>query len=366
MIASSIMLKEHLAQHIHDHGHHHHHHHHEDHRMMEIESDIINVPPPSSVKPSEIIAGAVDDCPTLQQDAPLAALLGPLPDSRPETVHWQPGSPQYCPCWREIDNLVKSILENVKNNIVPETLADMQKGSKFFGAAVHSPEAPDYTTIVTSVNHEKMNPLNHAEIDAIRDFYTLPTSCRPNANETVFFATHAPCSYCLSGMVWNDFREAYVLLDYAATSSMGIAMDQEMIIDLFGTSYFNFDGKFLKGWYLADLVRNCVSNEKYEELQSLLDEVLNLYIGEEPGSVMSVFGEVSGKLYTPIGRRLQKVPQNIDATQVIPDPAEGTDPYCAHWLGSFTTEADTCGPETVGQHDVHGSNAYPKSGDTCN
>ena len=62
---------------------------------------------------------------------------------------------------------------------------------------------------------------------------------------------------------------------------------------------------------------------------------------------MSVFGEVSEKLYTLIGWRLQKVPQNIDATQVIPDPAEGIDPYCAHWLGSFTIEANTYRPKTI-------------------
>ena len=40
---------------------------------------------------------------------------------------------------------------------------------------------------------------------AIRRFFELPATERPNPRDCIFLATHEPCSLCLSGITWSGF-----------------------------------------------------------------------------------------------------------------------------------------------------------------
>ncbi|KAL0934124.1 cytidine and deoxycytidylate deaminase zinc-binding region [Colletotrichum truncatum] len=117
---------------------------------------------------------------------------------------------------RDPKTLLSSILSLTETRIVPLTRRGVSSGSKLFGAAILSSQTLEPFTVAT--NDERTSPLLHGEINCIQQFFTTTypdPSTRPSPRtDCVFFATHEPCSLCLSGIAWSGFREVYYLFTY--------------------------------------------------------------------------------------------------------------------------------------------------------
>jgi tRNA(Arg) A34 adenosine deaminase TadA len=87
-------------------------------------------------------------------------------------------------------------------------------GNKLFGAAILSRSTLEPITVAT--NNESASPILHGEINCIQTFFAThkDPSTRPQTKDCVFFATHEPCSLCLSGITWSGFNEFYYLFTY--------------------------------------------------------------------------------------------------------------------------------------------------------
>lgn len=108
--------------------------------------------------------------------------------------------------------LASAILSATENAIVPLTAKQVSQGSKLFGAAIL--DRASLSTIIAETNNERKSPLLHGEINCIQQFFKLPKENRPETKDCVFFATHEPCSLCLSGITWSGFNEFYYMFTY--------------------------------------------------------------------------------------------------------------------------------------------------------
>lgn len=112
--------------------------------------------------------------------------------------------------------VVSALLKVVEDSIIPLTRKGVSSGSKLFGAAILARDGLQPLTIAT--NNERLSPLLHGEINCIQRFFTVDfpdTATRPSpSKDCIFFATHEPCSLCLSGITWSGFNEFYYLFTY--------------------------------------------------------------------------------------------------------------------------------------------------------
>lgn len=109
------------------------------------------------------------------------------------------------------EDLVSTLLNVTESSIIPLTRSQVASGNKLFGAAILS---RSLKPITVATNNESVSPLLHGEINAIQTFFTLPAANRPATKDCIFFATHEPCSLCLSGITWSGFNEFYYLFTY--------------------------------------------------------------------------------------------------------------------------------------------------------
>jgi tRNA(Arg) A34 adenosine deaminase TadA len=113
--------------------------------------------------------------------------------------------------------LISTLLSVTESRIVPLTRTRVSSGSKLFGAAVLSKSSLEPITVES--NNERVSPLLHGEINCIQTFFATNPSPeqggpRPATKDCLFFATHEPCSLCLSGITWSGFNEFYYLFTY--------------------------------------------------------------------------------------------------------------------------------------------------------
>lgn len=112
-------------------------------------------------------------------------------------------------------DLLSAILTTTEKDIIPLTAEGVSSGCKLFGAAVLTRGGLQAHTVAT--NNERESPLLHGEINCIQKFFAAPATAenpRPAPRDCVFFATHEPCSLCLSGITWAGFTEFYYLFTY--------------------------------------------------------------------------------------------------------------------------------------------------------
>jgi tRNA(Arg) A34 adenosine deaminase TadA len=164
------------------------------------------------------------------------------------------------------EDLVSKILSVTESSIVPLTRAQVSSGSKLFGAAILSRETLQPVTVAT--NNERESPLLHGEINCIQTFFASPKEGRPETKDCVFFATHEPCSLCLSGITWSGFNEFYYLFTYEDSRDLfGIPYDIDILQSVYRVAspsdtpetlearpLYNRTNKFFKARSLADVV----------------------------------------------------------------------------------------------------------------
>jgi tRNA(Arg) A34 adenosine deaminase TadA len=198
--------------------------------------------------------------------------------------------PSYTPAER-----IAALLRTTENDIIPLTRAGVSSGSKLFGAAILS--STDLSPYTVATNNERASPLLHGEINCIQQFYgvTHPNpATRPNPrDDCVFFATHEPCSLCLSGITWSGFRELYFLFTYEDSRDLfAIPYDIDILEEVFrvraeGESdealgqrkLYNKTNKFFRARSLTDLVEEIEDASEREHWSAEIDRVKKLYDG---------------------------------------------------------------------------------------
>lgn len=198
------------------------------------------------------------------------------------------GSSQHSP-----EDLVSTLLSVTESSIVPLTRSQVSSGSKLFGAAILKRSNLETLTIAT--NNERESPLLHGEINCIQTFFANKDPGRPQTKDCIFFATHEPCSLCLSGMTWSGFNEFYYLFTYEDSRDLfGIPYDIDILQSVYQVAsptdtpemlaskpLYNRTNKFFKGRSVAELV------------DSIEDELAKEKWTAEIGRVKSLYNELS-------------------------------------------------------------------------
>ncbi|KAL7422451.1 hypothetical protein Q5752_003099 [Cryptotrichosporon argae] len=128
--------------------------------------------------------------------------------------------------------LLDLFLTTTTDTIIPLTAAGVAAGSKVFGAAIF--RKADLGLVIAATNDETASPLLHGEINCIQQFFALPASARPAPADCLFFATHEPCSLCLSGITWSGFDNHTFLFTYEDTrDAFAIPHDIRILEEVF-------------------------------------------------------------------------------------------------------------------------------------
>jgi len=185
--------------------------------------------------------------------------------------------------------LLTSILAATEEKIVPLTAKGVSSGSKLFGAAILSRDDLKVHTVAT--NNERVSPLLHGEINCIQTFFASPVEGRPHTKDCVFFATHEPCSLCLSGITWAGFKEFYYLFTYEDSRDLfGIPYDIDILQEVFRVPaasdtpetleqrpLYNRTNKFFKAKSLADVVAEISDPEERKQWAEKVEKAKEVY-----------------------------------------------------------------------------------------
>ncbi|QPC70963.1 hypothetical protein HYE68_001715 [Fusarium pseudograminearum] len=195
--------------------------------------------------------------------------------------------------------LLSALLQTLEHDIVPLTEQGVASGSKVFGAAILSSQTLKPLTV--STNDERVSPLLHGEINCIQAFYTTTfpdPKTRPNPREEcIFFATHEPCSLCLSGITWSGFKELYYLFTYEdSRDQFSIPYDIDILEEVFRVraegesdtalkdrALYNKTNKFFTAKSVQDLIDEIQDEDEKQRLGDEVNRVKALYnaLGEE-------------------------------------------------------------------------------------
>lgn len=185
--------------------------------------------------------------------------------------------------------LLSSILHLTEEKIVPLTRQGVSSGSKLFGAAILN--RSDLSPVTVATNNERASPLLHGEINCIQEFFASPAEGRPATKDCIFFATHEPCSLCLSGITWSGFNEFYYLFTYEDSRDLfSIPYDIDILEQVFrvpGPSdtpetlaarpLYNRKNKFFTAKSLADLLEEIPDEEERARWAAEVTRVKELY-----------------------------------------------------------------------------------------
>ncbi|KAK2602001.1 hypothetical protein QQS21_004427 [Conoideocrella luteorostrata] len=192
----------------------------------------------------------------------------------------------------DASELISTLLRTVEDRIVPLTQHGVSCGSKVFGAAILSRSTLRPFTVAT--NNERVSPLLHGEINCIQQFFTVDyqdPSARPDPQkDCIFFATHEPCSLCLSGIAWSGFNELYYLFTYEDSRDLfSIPYDIDILEQVFRVQgqesdeqvkkrpLYNKANKFFKGRSVEDLVNDLQYEAEKEKFRMEIRRVKDLY-----------------------------------------------------------------------------------------
>lgn len=207
------------------------------------------------------------------------------------------------------EDLVSTLLSVTESSIVPLTRLQVSSGSKLFGAAILKRSNLEIVTVAT--NNERESPLLHGEINCIQTFFANKSPNRPQTKDCIFFATHEPCSLCLSGITWSGFNEFYYLFTYEDSRDLfGIPYDIDILQSVYQVAspsdtsetlaakpLYNRNNKFFKARSIAELVdsfEDAATKERWRteimRVKVLYNELSETYqrgkaIGQETSSV---------------------------------------------------------------------------------
>jgi tRNA(Arg) A34 adenosine deaminase TadA len=188
--------------------------------------------------------------------------------------------------------LVSALLHIVESSIIPLTQKGVSSGSKLFGAAILARDG--LKPLTSATNNERISPLFHGEIACIQQFFTTDypdTTTRPDpAKDCIFFATHEPCSLCLSGITWSGFNEFYYLFTYEDSRDLfSIPYDIDILEQVFRVQgeetneqmekrqLYNRKNKFFTAKSVVDIISEIDDVNQRRGLLAEVDRVKALY-----------------------------------------------------------------------------------------
>lgn len=194
------------------------------------------------------------------------------------------GSAQY-----SSEDLVSTLLSVTESSIVPLTRSQVSSGSKLFGAAILKRSNLESVTVAT--NNERESPLLHGEISCIQTFFANKDPSRPQTKDCIFFATHEPCSLCLSGITWSGFNEFYYLFTYEDSRDLfGIPYDIDILQSVYQVAtptdtpetlaqrpLYNRTNKFFKAQSVAQLVDSIEDGTRREKWTAEITRIKAMY-----------------------------------------------------------------------------------------
>lgn len=143
------------------------------------------------------------------------------------------------------------MLDVIENNILPLTRTSVEEGHNIFGGAVLGHE--DLSLVTAGTNMRGDDPTLHGEIVTINRFFKLKE--RPLPEETVFLATHEPCSMCLSALAWSGFRKIFFLFGYEETrDDFGMGGDLQILAEIFSSTVPSRKNSYFELLSIRDLV----------------------------------------------------------------------------------------------------------------
>lgn len=215
--------------------------------------------------------------------------MSPSPEKLGSTESASLIMPATCPA----EELVSQLLTITETSIVPLTRSQVTSGNKLFGAAILSTSTLEPVTIAT--NNESASPLLHGEINCIQTFYASPKEGRPETKDCIFFATHEPCSLCLSGITWSGFNELYYLFTYEDSRDLfGIPYDIDILQSVYQVPSPEDTPKTLAARPLYNRVNKFFTARSVAELaESLEDGVRRNHWLQEITRVKALYNELS-------------------------------------------------------------------------
>ncbi|KAM0752946.1 cytidine deaminase-like protein [Meredithblackwellia eburnea MCA 4105] len=183
--------------------------------------------------------------------------------------------------------LLNTFLDTTEKDIFPLTHAGVSSGSKVFGAAIFKKDGLEQVMVGT--NKETASPLLHGEVSCLQSFWGLEQSSRPLTKDCVFFATHEPCSLCLSAITWSGFDNHYFLFTYEDTRDMfSIPYDIQINKEVFSV---RGEGESEESYAKKPLYNKKNAFWTAKSIQDLLDELPE---GEEKAALVAKTAKVKG------------------------------------------------------------------------
>ena len=161
---------------------------------------------------------------------------------------------------------IDRLLSVMELEIIPLTQKGVKKGNKIFGAAMLKKK--DLSTILVATNHETENPLWHAEVHAIKQYYEMinrDKSKRVDPKHIIFFATHEPCPLCSSAITWAGYDNFYYFFSHEdSRDSFNIGHDLKILKEVFKQDPGGYarQNDYWTAYSVIDLINNCDANIK--------------------------------------------------------------------------------------------------------
>ena len=175
--------------------------------------------------------------------------------------------------------IVERLLDVMENDIIPMTAKGVSEGSKVFGAAIL--KKSDLSLVLAETNNERENPLWHGEVHCLKRFYEKPADERPDTRDCLFFATHEPCSLCLSAITWTGFDNFYYLFSHEdSRDAFNIPHDLKILKEVFNCEPggYNRENAYWKSHSLPALAAEMDPTER-ARLQARIKAISDRYNG---------------------------------------------------------------------------------------
>ncbi|MBH53075.1 MAG: tRNA-specific adenosine deaminase [Opitutaceae bacterium] len=128
--------------------------------------------------------------------------------------------------------IVDRLLSVMETDLLSLTQQGVKEGNKVFGGAILRKD--DLSLVVAGTNKEMANPLYHGEIHTMELLYQIPKESRPSPEDCIFFATHEPCTLCLSAITWGGYDNFYYLFSHEdSRDSFNIGHDLRILKEVF-------------------------------------------------------------------------------------------------------------------------------------
>ena len=173
--------------------------------------------------------------------------------------------------------LTGRMLEVMEKDIVPLTQAGVRKGNKVFGAAIL--DKFDLSLVIAGTNHETKNPLWHGETYTIKLYWEMPREQRPDPKDCIFFATHEPCTLCLSEITWGGYDNFYYLFSHEdSRDSFNIGHDLRILKEVFKHEPGGYarENHYWKSYSLRSLIKTFDENTR-KGFYAQIDKLKNIY-----------------------------------------------------------------------------------------